>query len=115
SIPWDHLSLTFQHAIEISHRLGVDYIWIDSLCIIQDDISDWARGAATMCDVYTNSYLTIAATNSDSGEGGCYSVTGTRSGHDHSFSTTPDRLYTVHARKPLPHFNDFHKLEDETA
>lgn len=36
-IPWDCLSKTFQDAIEITQALGIPYLWIDSLCIVQDD------------------------------------------------------------------------------
>jgi hypothetical protein len=37
------------------------YLWIDSLCIIQDSKEDWANECSHMAGVYTNSYLTIAA------------------------------------------------------
>jgi hypothetical protein len=36
-IPWDCLSKTFQDVIEITRALGIPYLWIDSLCIVQDD------------------------------------------------------------------------------
>ncbi len=35
SIPWESLTVTFQHAIDTSYRLGIRYVWIDSLCILQ--------------------------------------------------------------------------------
>jgi hypothetical protein len=56
---------TFQDAIIVTHELGVPYLWIDSLCIIQDDISDWDREASQTARVYTNAYINIAALNSD--------------------------------------------------
>ncbi|KAH7123700.1 hypothetical protein B0J11DRAFT_435784, partial [Dendryphion nanum] len=37
------------------------YLLVDSLCIIQDDLGDLKKEAATICDVYRNSYLTIMA------------------------------------------------------
>ena len=40
-IAWDDLSKTFQDAICLTRTLGFRYIWIDSLCIIQDDARDW--------------------------------------------------------------------------
>ncbi|KAH7239613.1 hypothetical protein MRS44_015121 [Fusarium solani] len=55
---------TFQDAIVVTHELGVPYLWIDSLCIIQDDISDWGREASQMARIYTNAYINIAALNS---------------------------------------------------
>ncbi|KAI1756024.1 HET-domain-containing protein [Xylaria castorea] len=72
-IPWRSLSKTFQDAIDICRRLGVDYIWIDSLCIIQDSDEDWADQSSKMAEIYANAFLTIAATKSRDGTGGCYS------------------------------------------
>lgn len=46
----------------MTRRLGVRYIWIDSLCICQDDKQDWERESARMDSIYSNLYLTIAAT-----------------------------------------------------
>lgn len=59
------LPLTFQQAIEVCRRLHVSYIWIDSLCIYQDDDdrSDWLREGLLMNKVYANTYLNIAATD----------------------------------------------------
>ncbi|OHE92819.1 heterokaryon incompatibility protein [Colletotrichum orchidophilum] len=59
-IPWCLLPPSFQQAVEITRKLGVRYLWIDSLCIIQDDKGDWEREAAEMVNVYRNSYATIA-------------------------------------------------------
>jgi len=72
-IPWERLSRTFQDAADISRRLGIHYIWIDSLCIIQDSEEDWAEESVKMADIYANAFLTIAATKSKDGTGGCYS------------------------------------------
>lgn len=56
----------------IVQDLGLRYIWIDSLCIIQDDVDDLYHELAKMSSIYTNSYITIAATQSDGGMRGCY-------------------------------------------
>ncbi|KAI1810749.1 heterokaryon incompatibility protein-domain-containing protein [Poronia punctata] len=57
------LPKTFQEAIFIAWRLGVRYIWIDSLCIIQegDDGEDWMREAPKMAEIYSNCLLNISA------------------------------------------------------
>ncbi|GAP84622.1 putative tol protein [Rosellinia necatrix] len=73
NVPWISLSKTFQDAIDICRRLDIQYIWIDSLCIIQDSDEDWAEESAKMADIYANAFLTIAATKSKDGAGGCYS------------------------------------------
>ncbi|KAK0666982.1 heterokaryon incompatibility protein-domain-containing protein [Cercophora samala] len=56
------LSQVFQDAIVYTRRLGVDYIWIDSLCIIQDSKEDWEAESATMADIYSRSYCNLSAT-----------------------------------------------------
>ncbi|KAL2072032.1 hypothetical protein VTL71DRAFT_11375 [Oculimacula yallundae] len=69
-LPWSKLSKTFQEAITLTRQLGIRYIWIDSLCIIQGDATDWNAEAARMGDIYKNAYVTLAATASSSGSGG---------------------------------------------
>ena len=63
---------TFRDAIVITRRLGIRYLWIDYLCIIQDDPQDWEREASKMADVYRNSYLTISAAASADSSSGCF-------------------------------------------
>lgn len=55
------LTPVFRDAIEVTNRLGYQYLWIDSLCIIQDDPEDWRKESAQMQDVYTQADLVIAA------------------------------------------------------
>ncbi|KAI8936409.1 hypothetical protein NX059_006817 [Plenodomus lindquistii] len=69
-IEWESLSKTFQELMILARRLGISYVWIDALCIIQDDIDDWAHEASRMCDVYSNATLTIGASNSQDGSEG---------------------------------------------
>ncbi|KAJ8122919.1 hypothetical protein ONZ43_g1004 [Nemania bipapillata] len=68
--PLSELPSTFQDAIAVAVELEIRYIWIDSLCIVQDDRDDWKREAAKMGDVYLHSYLTIAATRAANSEAG---------------------------------------------
>jgi Heterokaryon incompatibility protein (HET) len=74
-IPWSSLPKTFQDAITLVRRLSLRYIWIDSLCIVQDDDDDWKKEARQMARIYENAYLTIAATKSSSGSGGLFCKT----------------------------------------
>ena len=57
----DDLPLNFQDTINLTSRLGVQYLWIDALCIIQDSKDDWEAEAAKMGAYYKNSWLTVAA------------------------------------------------------
>jgi hypothetical protein len=64
------LPLTFLHAIEVARGLGVQYLWIDSLCIIQGETGNWKQESERMQDVYTSAYCTVAATSAvDSNSG----------------------------------------------
>lgn len=56
----------FQDAIDVAKQLAIPYIWIDSLCIIQDDDKDRPSEAGSMDRVYSNSFLNISATASSS-------------------------------------------------
>jgi hypothetical protein len=67
------MTRTFRDAIHFTRRLGTHFIWIDSICIIQDDEIDWRAQSAAMASIYENSYLTLCATRSSSDNGGCYS------------------------------------------
>ncbi|CAJ0548504.1 Ff.00g021170.m01.CDS01 [Fusarium sp. VM40] len=60
AIQWKDLSPTFKEAIIVCRDIGVRYLWIDSLCIVQDDEVDWARQSKLMGDIYHKSICTIA-------------------------------------------------------
>jgi hypothetical protein len=57
------LPKTFQDAVRVTRELGIEYLWIDSLCIIQWNAEDWKREAGRMEDVFALAYCTIAATS----------------------------------------------------
>lgn len=65
-IPANKLPKTFLDACQVTRDLSQRYIWIDSLCIIQDSKQDWAEQSAQMWQVYRNSYLNLSATASKS-------------------------------------------------
>ena len=60
-IAWNHLPKTQRQAITVCRALKIDYIWIDSLCIIQDDMDDWRKESRKMADVYRGAVLVISA------------------------------------------------------
>jgi Heterokaryon incompatibility protein (HET) len=57
----DALPPTFRDAVSVVRRVGLRFLWIDSLCIIQDSREDWRRSAAQMKDIYSNAACVIAA------------------------------------------------------
>jgi hypothetical protein len=72
SITMSILPSTIVDAITITRRLKVKYLWVDALCIVQDDLLDWQREAAQMANIYQNSLCTIAATGASSSNQGCF-------------------------------------------
>ncbi|CAO2652291.1 Nn.00g005740.m01.CDS01 [Neocucurbitaria sp. VM-36] len=72
AIPEEALPQTFKDAIVTARELGLLYIWIDSLCILQDDTEDWLREAANMSSVYGASSLNIPASGAPDGNFGCF-------------------------------------------
>jgi len=71
-IPLASLPKTFLDAVILASELSIPYLWIDSLCIIQDDTACWESEAADMAAYYQNSHLTIAATSAKDSSEGCY-------------------------------------------
>ena len=71
-IPFARLPPTFADAIQLTDALGLSYLWIDSLCIMQDDPLDWEAESTAMCNVYRGSTINIAASASVDCKGGLF-------------------------------------------
>lgn len=56
-----YLELNFKDAITVCRAMGIQYLWIDSLCILQDDPEDWKREASQINKIYGYAEFTIAA------------------------------------------------------
>lgn len=65
AIPIDQLPKSFSDAIYITRRLGFRYLWIDALCISQDNAEDWAEEAPKMASYYGGSALMISASSAE--------------------------------------------------
>lgn len=63
---------TFVDAVHLTRRLGLRYIWIDGLCICQNDTEDWARESGRMTDVYSNAHIVLAAGRSKDSTSGIF-------------------------------------------
>ncbi|KAL3424120.1 hypothetical protein PVAG01_03401 [Phlyctema vagabunda] len=72
SIQFECLSKTFRDAIVAARNLGFQYLWIDSMCVIQEDEEDWQHEASNMSHVYSNSSLNLAAADSPDGDTGLF-------------------------------------------
>jgi len=105
SISWNILPKTFQDAIIFCTMLEVHYIWIEALCIIQDDPTDWEIESAKVADVYQQSYLTLAATGSSDDRGGCFPAIDLAVSKSTEYElTTPFKSPRIIARKKVEHW-----------
>ncbi|KAF2123163.1 heterokaryon incompatibility protein-domain-containing protein, partial [Lophiotrema nucula] len=84
------LPQTFQDAVWVTHLLSFQYLWIDSLCILQDDVEDWKSHTTIMTDIYQNAHLVLAATWG-------------RDSHSGLFRSNK-HAGPLYMRKPLPHW-----------
>lgn len=89
-IPVEALPKTPKEAIHAARQLGLQYIWIDSLCIIQDDEKDWAREVEAMGDIYYNARLVLCAADADDCDDGLFRKRGT------------ELISPVQLTKPIP-------------
>ncbi|KAG0647242.1 hypothetical protein D0Z07_7017 [Hyphodiscus hymeniophilus] len=71
-IPVRTLPNSFRDAVIATRRLGLRYLWIDSLCILQDSPEDWQRESALMGKVYSHSFCMIAAAAASDSFGGLF-------------------------------------------
>ncbi|KAF2681075.1 HET-domain-containing protein [Lentithecium fluviatile CBS 122367] len=71
SIDLGSLPKTFREALDIATTLGFRYLWIDSLCIVQDDSADWQRESAKMQYIFRAATLTISASSARNSTEGC--------------------------------------------
>lgn len=73
-VPFDGLPATIQDSVQVTIELGLQYLWVDALCIVQDSIKDWTHEAAKMCDVYQGCSITLAASGAEDSNGGLFAV-----------------------------------------
>ncbi|KAF5591465.1 tol [Fusarium pseudocircinatum] len=81
SIPLDELSRVLIDACNTTKRLSHEYLWIDALCIIQDDPTDWKHEIGCMASIYGNSWLNLAADGDNAADQGLFCPSSKRAGH----------------------------------
>jgi hypothetical protein len=110
-IPSTALSKTFLDAMNIARKLEIQYIWIDSLCIIQDDRNDWEEEGSLMSSVYGGSTVNIAASGAEDGTIGCFFERDFSSrcliqisspGEDQLYESFPYDIYGIEVTKMPP-------------
>ncbi|KAI0385452.1 heterokaryon incompatibility protein-domain-containing protein [Hypomontagnella monticulosa] len=64
-LPYEELAKSVQDAIKVALNLGLKYLWVDALCIIQDDENDKIEQIADMPRIYNQAHVTIIAARAD--------------------------------------------------
>ncbi|KAF2466903.1 HET-domain-containing protein [Lindgomyces ingoldianus] len=103
-IPFERLPPLFQDAVIITRQLGLRYIWIDSLCIIQDSTRDWETESAKMGGIYSQSYVTISATQSGDGSSRC--LVDRQKSVQINYENTTGKVFALQARRTVDHHPD---------
>lgn len=115
-IMWAELPKTFWDAIKITKMLGIRYLWIDALCIIQDDLDDWTTEASNMASVYQGAFLTLCASASGGANGGCilskekwppkardFAGSLDLKVHEYQFSSSAGQTSSIYLRQKVSH------------
>jgi hypothetical protein len=109
-IPVEELPKTFRDAVSVARALQLRYLWIDSLCIVQDSKPDWATHVEAMAAIYTNGYITLAAGAHDSDDGGFFASTKDVFEDPHLLKLKlGGQVYEVYVRAAVDHPQDPHR------
>jgi Heterokaryon incompatibility protein (HET) len=84
---------TFRDAVTITRQLGVRWLWIDALCIVQDDRRDWEQESVKMGAIYSMAYVTVAADSGKDCTSGCFNFKSTS--QELAFDNVPFELHST--------------------
>ena len=103
------LPRTIRDAVHVTRELQISYLWIDDLCIVQDDGFDWLKEATLMGSIYQNAVLTIAAVSSSHAQSGIFRFRNTEQEEDskranisvlcRQYLTHPNPTSAIHQRQ----------------
>ena len=77
-----HLPLTISQAAKLCNSLRIRYLWVDALCIMQDNRQDWEMEAKKMATIYSKAIITIIAASSTSCHSGFMEFDAHLGGHE---------------------------------
>ena len=103
-LPWEELPQTFQDAIHFTSQLGLRYLWIDSLCILQDSDEDWRHEGSSMSQIYSGAHVTLAATAASCAYVGLFRKTPERTFTTHSYPDVDGSNLEVYVRSEVDHW-----------
>ncbi|CAG9950168.1 unnamed protein product [Clonostachys rosea f. rosea IK726] len=95
-MPISALTRTHRDLITVARSLGIHWLWIDALCILQDSKSDWTLQSLEMAEIYSNCKLAVAAAASSDSQGGLFRHRQT-DGLSPLILRQPNRAYLMHS------------------
>lgn len=98
AIPWEKVGKTIQHAVDVAYNLRIRHIWVDALCIVQDDKDELDREIPNMPEIYNQAQVTIVASQANSAAEGFLAD---RRLEDISNTVAPIRIRTHHFKDDL--------------
>jgi hypothetical protein len=104
-MPVAELPEMMQDVVSVLRRLGVEYVWIDCLCIIQNDQEDWKREAGLMASIYAEAEFTVAASWCD--KVGQRLFRHRNEPHEAAVDVAEIDGQSIFLRRRKPHFNWF--------
>jgi hypothetical protein len=96
----EELPKTFRDAIYATRSLGVRYLWIDAVCIIQDSTEDWLEQSGKMGSIFGKALLTLVAAAGEHSEAGMFNERSTYGGYRNARSDHDERLNALHTILP---------------
>ncbi|MCJ1283090.1 hypothetical protein MMC26_002417 [Xylographa opegraphella] len=106
------LSKTFQDAITVCRFLGINHLWADSLCILQDDEEDWKKESQKMGHVYRYAHLVISADAAVDGSVGCFTPREVSKSFVSSSAGLSKSTVQIYARTAIEHSQYANTLAD---
>lgn len=112
-LPLQNLPKGFQDVITVTEMLGIRFIWIDALCIIQGESEDWQRESGQMSSIYGSAYLTLAASSANDVDAGYNTRRPTATAKEFNYNSDDGTKFSVFACKLLDHL-PLGEMEDWT-
>ena len=102
-LPLQNLAKVFQDAITVTQMLGIRFIWIDALCIIQGDSEDWQRESGQMSSIFGSAYLTLSASSANEVDAGYSTLRPAATAKEFKYDNNDGTKFSVFAREFLDH------------
>lgn len=113
-IPWTRIPRAFRDAMLYTQRLGLEHIWIDFMCIIQNNYTNWKEESTCMFQYYSNAYITLASTFAADCNGGFSSEMQVKASRLYLLTVKfRGEIYPVYAHREYSVSPFFHKSDWE--